>query len=207
MMDIALKKSYDERFDAVRTLNQQDLLPETDQSPLSEAGEGAFFTYMDQTYVIREKALYEETSEDFKTRKGYIVTELTCLNIDTGDTAYFEWEIDDDLEISVTLERTGFKHLTDDAGEGVDGDDLDQIIQDRDAVLFKGEKFWYEDDWAAIYQRSGKEEQVFLVEFENESGTRFLTIEEWQGSGREAYQIYTSQPVTPGHITLVSKGA
>ena len=45
-----------------------------------------------------------------------------------------------------------------------------------------------------------------MYEFENENHTRFLTIEEWSGSGREEYQIYTSSPVDPDMIGLISKG-
>ncbi len=46
-----------------------------------------------------------------------------------------------------------------------------------------------------------------MYEFENEAGSLFLTIEEWQGSSREEYRIYTSVPVNPDSITLISKGA
>ncbi|MCP4024349.1 MAG: DUF4178 domain-containing protein, partial [Desulfobacteraceae bacterium] len=132
----------------------------------------------------------------------------TCLCLETGETFNFEWEYDDELEIAMTLERLSFRNLKDEAGENIDEDDLDQIADDKDAVVFNQEKFWYEDDWAAIYLRGTKEEKVYMYEFENEGALKFLTIEEWDsGSGKESYQIYTSLPVEPGNIRVLSKGA
>ncbi len=208
MLDPALKKSFEERFAIVRTLTPDVLVTEADQMSLTlqDVKEGAFFIHGDKTFFVKEAARYEETSEDFKTRQGYFLTELTCLCMETFETVHFEWEFDDELEIAMTDERISFRPLTDEAGESIDEDDLDQIAQDKDLILYNGEKFWYEDDWAAIYQKGAREEKVFVYEFENEGGTRFLTIEEWTGSGKDEYQIYLSRPVSPGQITILSKG-
>ena len=146
-------------------------------------------------------------SEDFATRQDYFITELTCLCLETGIVSYFEWQVDDELEISVTLEHTRFKHIKDEEGNAVDEDDLDQIAEDRDAIVYSGQTFWYEDDWAALYQRNGREEKVYMYEFENEGGSLSLTIEEWSGSGRDEYKIYLSKSVAPDQITIMSKGA
>ncbi len=206
MIDPAVKKSYEERFSIIRTLTPGALISGDQQMKLTlkDIGPGAFFRFENQNFYVKETAVYEETSEDFKTRQGYTVTELTCLCLETGETAFFEWEFDDELEISLTQERISFRQLTDEDGESIDEDDLDQIADDQDAVVYKGEKFWYEDDWAAIYERGGREEQLFVYEFENEAGNRFLSIEEWQGPGKEEYQIYTSRPVAPGAINIIA---
>ncbi len=206
MLDTATRQSFQQRFSLIRGLEKEDLAPAGNTFTLQDAGEGAFFELDNQTYVVREISRYEETSEDFKTPQGYYIYELTCFNLDTGETTHFEWEYDDELEIAMTLERFSFRHLTDDAGEAVDEDDLDQIAEDKDSVVLKNETFWYEDDWAAVYQRGSKTEKVYFYEFENQSHTRFLTIEEWQGSSRDEYRIYTSVPVNPAQIRMVSKG-
>ncbi|WP_022666127.1 DUF4178 domain-containing protein [Desulfospira joergensenii] len=208
MLDPGVEKSFEERFSIVRTLSPAALVPEPEQMRLTlqDAGAQSFFTFMGKTYHVRDAARYEETSEDFKTREGYFLTELTCLCMETGETAHIEWEFDDELEIALTDERISFRHLSDEAGESIDGDDLDQIAEDKDAILYKGEKFWYEDDWAAIYQGRTREEKVYVYEFENEAQNRFLTIEEWQGSGKEEYQIYTSRPVAPDQIRILTRG-
>lgn len=206
MLDTATQKSFQQRFSAIRTLDKNALVPDPSAVSFKEIGKSGFFEYMGNTWYVQDLNKYEETSEDFKSKKGYFIYELTCLCLETGQTANFEWEFDDELEVSMTLDRLSFRNLKDDAGEGIDEDDLDQIADDKDVIVVGGEKFWYEDDWAALYYKGAKEEKVYMYEFENESHTKFLTIEEWSGSGKEQYQIYTSTPVNPDSIDMISKG-
>ncbi|WP_457551711.1 DUF4178 domain-containing protein [Desulfobacula sp.] len=208
MLDIATQKSFQERFSTIRTLKKENLVSEPERIGLSfkDAAVHSFFEYLGDTYFVKALNKYEETSDDFKSKKGYFIYELTCLCLETGKTVHFEWEFDDELEVSMTLERLSFRHLKDDAGEAIDEDDLDQIAEDKDVVVINGEKFWYEDDWASVYYRGTQEEKVYMYEFENKSQTKFLTIEEWSGSGKDEYQIYTSSPVNPDNINIISKG-
>jgi len=209
MIDTAVKKSFDQRFSLVRTLEKDKLVPESDQMSLTlmNAEKGSFFICFGDTYYVKEKNRYQEMSEDFTTPQNYFTTELTCLCLETGQMGHFEWEFDDELEVSITLEQTSFKYIKDEEGQAVDEDDLDQIAEDKDAIVYAGQKFWYEDDWAALYLRDGKEEKVYMYEFENEGGSLSLTIEEWTGSGRDEYKIYLSKSVEPEQITIMSKGA
>ncbi len=208
MIDIATQKSFKERFTAIRSLKKKQLVSTAQKTSLTlkDVGQDSFFEYLDNTYFITDLNKYEETSDDFKSKKGYFIYELSCLCFETGKTINFEWEFDDELEISMTLERLSFRNLKDDAGESIDEDDLDQIADDKDVILINGEKFWYEDDWASIYYRGSREEKVYMYEFENENHTKFLTIEEWSGSGKDEYQIYTSSPVIPNNISIISRG-
>ncbi|MBU8909760.1 MAG: DUF4178 domain-containing protein [Desulfobacterales bacterium] len=208
MLDIAAQKSFQERLSAIRTLTKDQLVSGQEKILLTikDARRNSFFEYLGNTYFIKDLNKYEETSDDFKSKKGYFITELTCLCLETGQTTNFEWEFDDELEVSMTLERLSFRNLKDDEGESIDEDDLDQIADDKDVIVINGEKFWYEDDWASLYYRGNREEKVYMYEFENESHTKFLTIEEWSGSGRDEYQIYTSSPVDPDSISIISKG-
>ncbi|MCK5836947.1 MAG: DUF4178 domain-containing protein [Desulfobacula sp.] len=208
MLDMATQKSFQERFSAIRTLKKDHLVTRQKNAVLSieDAGIHSFFEYLGNTYFVKALNKYEETSDDFKTKKGYFIYELTCLCLETGQSTNFEWEFDDVLEVSMTLERLSFRDLKDDEGAVIDEDDLDQIADDKDGIVINGETFWYEDDWASVYHRGETQEKVYMYEFENENHTRFLTIEEWSGSGREEYQIYTSSPVDPDMIGLISKG-
>jgi hypothetical protein len=208
MLDIATQKSFQERLGAIRTLEKENLVSDKERVLLSikDAGNNSFFEYLGSTYFVKSLYKYEETSDDFKIKKGYFIYELTCLCLETGQTVHFEWEFDDELEVSLTLERLSFRNLKDDAGEAIDEDDLDQIADDKDVIVINGEKFWYEDDWASVYYGGTKQEKVYMYEFENESHTKFLTIEEWSGSGKDEYQIYTSSPVEPASINIISKG-
>ncbi len=208
MLDIATQKSFKERFTAIRSLKKTQLVSLSQRMSLTikDARLHSFFEYLGKTWFITDLSKYEETSDDFKSKKGYFIYELTCLCLETGKTVNFEWEFDDELEISMTLDRLSFRNLKDDAGESIDEDDLDQIADDKDVVVINGENFWYEDDWASIYYRGSKEEKVYMYEFENENHTKFLTIEEWSGSGKDEYQIFTSSPVDPNAISIISRG-
>jgi hypothetical protein len=210
MLDTATMKSFQERFSFIRKLEPNHLVPEKEADSLTmmDLKPGSFFNYLPKTYYVKEINQYQGTSDDFKNKKDFFVSELTCLCLETGDLINFEWEYDDELEISMTEERLSFRDLKDDEGQAIDEDDLDQIAEDKDAVLVNKENFWYEDDWASVYQRGSKEENVYMYEFEKDGGSKFLTIEEWDsGSGKESYQIYTSLPVEPGNISVLSKGA
>ncbi len=220
MLDASEQKSFEERFTLIRTLEKNQLLsPEQSiGATITTACGGSFFTCMGQTFFVKQISRYQETSEDYSHMLDYEVHELTCLCMETGKTVYFEWEYDDELEVTKTIESIKFSQLTDDNGEKIDHDDLDQIVEDEDMVIYQGKKFWYEDDWAAIYQReetSEKKEPVYFYEFQEENQPLFLTIERWaqsskdssHGRSKKEYQIFISQPVSPGEITLITKGA
>ncbi|MCG8689082.1 MAG: DUF4178 domain-containing protein [Desulfobacterales bacterium] len=209
MINTADKKSFDQRFSLIRTIDPEKMVSEEEQNSLTirDAQQGSFFTCFGDTYYVKEKNSYQETSEDFSKPQDYTVTELTCLCLETGATGHFEWEYDDELEVSITLDQTNFKRLTDEEGQPIDEDDLDQIVSDEDSIVYAGEKFFYDDDWAAIYRRGGKEEQVFLYEFANDSASLSITIEEWTGGSKDEYRIYISKPIVPEEITIMTKGA
>ncbi|WDP84534.1 MAG: DUF4178 domain-containing protein [Desulfobacter sp.] len=208
MLSIIDTKSFDQRFSLIRTLSPERLVSQQEASELTimDAQKGDFFNCFGDTYYIKEKTIYQETSEDFATPQDYSMTELTCLCLENGHTGHFEWEYDDELSVSITLNQTKFKRLADEEGQAIDEDDLDQIVEDEDTIVYAGEKFFYEDDWAAVYQRDNKQEQVYMYEFENDSGTLSITIEEWKGSAKDEYKIYISKPIVPEEITIMTKG-
>jgi hypothetical protein len=208
MISVSDQKSFDQRFSLIRTLAPDKVLSPEEQTRLTimDAGVGDCFTCLGNTYFIQEINKYQETSGDYSKLKDYFVTELTCLCLETGAVGHFEWEIDDELEVSVTLNQTKFNRLTDDEGQPIDEDDLDQIVEDEDSIVYAGETFEYDDDWAAVYRRNDKEERVYMYEFVNDLSSMSLTIEEWQDEDKEEYRIYLSKPVVPAELTLISRG-
>ena len=208
MINPADKKSFDQRFFLIRTLDRDRLVSESEQTDLTimDTEKGSFFSLFEDTYYVKEKNQYQEMSEDFSRSLDYTVTELTCLCMETGHIGHIEWEYDDELEVSITLDQTNFKRLTDDEGQPIDEDDLGQIVEDEDTIVYAGETFHYDDDWAAVYTREGKEERVYLYEFINEPGTLTITIEEWTGDGKDEYKIYIAKKVIPGEVTILSRG-
>ena len=208
MLDTPTQRSFEQRFAVVRSLKQEDLILPREQARLTlmDVAPKSFFTFLDETYYVQKLAQYHETDAQFAKRTGFVTTELTCLCLGNGNTAHFEFEFDDHLEVSLTLWTIKFRDLTDEGGLDIDEDDLDQIADDKDVVIYQGEKFWYDDDWAAVYMDGDTQEQVHVYEFENEAGNSTITIEEWCGSGREEYKLYVSKPVDSREFTLVSRG-
>jgi hypothetical protein len=208
MINTADKKSFDKRFALIRKLDKPMLTNQQEQLDLTimDAGVGTFFTCFSDTYYVTQVSQYQETTDDFKTPKDFFVTELACLCLETGHTGHFEWEYDDTLEVSITLDQTSFKRITDEEGQAVDQDDLDQIVDDEDTIVYAGEKFFYDDDWAALYKKpSGKSEAVYMYEFKNDSSTLSITIEEWTGSAKDEYRIYIAKSVRPDEITILGR--
>jgi hypothetical protein len=211
-LDPASKRSYDERFSTVRQITASMLIPEQDQYKLTvkDLKRGGVFRFQGKTYVVLRIGWYNEADDQFN-KKKFITYELNCLCLENGEKRDIEWEEDDGLQVSITSQRLSFRELTDDAGEAIDEDDLDQIVDDDDCIVFQGEKYWVDDDWAALYYRTEDDdepEKVYMYEFMNESKTKGVTIEEWDsGSGKEEYQIYGSRPVNPDDfIILATKG-
>jgi len=208
MISVSEQKSFDQRFSIIRTLTPDKLLSRKEQTRLTimDADAGDCFTCLGSTCFIQEINKYQEASEDYSKLKNYFVTELTCLCLETGAINHFEWEIDDELEVCITLDQIKFRQLADEDGQPIDEDDLDQIVDDEDSIVYAGETFDYDDDWAAVYRRNGNEEYVYMYEFVNERSSLFITIEEWQDGDKEEYRIYISKPVNPAELTLISRG-
>ena len=208
MIKPAEKKSFDQRFALIRTLDRDRLVSEDDQADLTlvDADKGTFFSLFEDTYYVMEKNLYQEMSEDFSKPMDHTVTELTCICLETGHKGHFEWELGDELEIFITLDQTNFKRLTDEEGQAIDEDDLSQIVAAKDSIIYAGEAFRYDDDWVAVYKQEGRKEQVYLCEFVNAPGTLTLTVEEWTRSEKAEYRIYIAKKVIPGEITILSLG-
>lgn len=208
MISVSEQKSFEQRFSLIRTLSPDTVLPKEEQDRLTimDAGQGDCFTCFGSTYIIQEISTYQEAGDDYSTLKDHLVTELTCLCLESGAVGHFGWEVDDQLEVSITLNQTQFKRLTDNKGQPIDEDDLGQIVAGENSIAYAGETFDYDDDWAAVYRGNGKEEQVYMYEFVNNRSAMSITIEEWQDQGKKGYRIYISKSVNPAELTLISRG-
>jgi len=210
MFDPSILDSFQYRVERIRKIRPEDLVLEKNRGRLTvmDVKPNGFFELEGRHYSVSEICTYEETSEDYARKLDYTVTEMVCLEMETGKTVHVEFEFDDELEVTVSMERISFSDLVDEAGEAVDSDDLDQIVGDHDLLVFGSEKFWYEDDWAAVYNCREKAEKVMMYEFENESGTKYLTVEEWEPDTKKPeYRIFLSRPVSLSKIRIITRGA
>lgn len=207
MIDTALKNSFDQRFSLIRSLDPSHLASESEQASLTlmDAGPGSFFTWLEDTYYVNEENIYRKTDENFSSRLDCFATELNCINLETGASGHFELKYGDELKISIILDQIGFKRITNDQGQEIDGDDMDQIAENNDCLVYAGEKFCFEADRAAFYQAGDKEEKIILYKFKNESETMGITIKESTGPDEKEYKIYISKFLEPDQLSILTK--
>lgn len=210
-MDAALRRKFDAQFAAARSLDPDMVIPvnERYKFTVEDAGKGDFIRYDGKTWLVQEMGVYKESNEKFTKTSGDPWTELKLLCLETGEAANIEWEKDDELEVHFTVKEIRFKDLTDDEKGAIDEDDLDDLAEEEDSIFFEGAEYEYDDDYPALYFRSGSEsnkEKVYFYEFLSKAGTG-ITIEEWDsGSGREEYNLYLSRKVDPESFELTVRG-
>lgn len=210
-LDAATKRSFAERFDAIRRLSPDTIIPDEDRwkASIKDSVPGDFLIFDGKTWIIKQIGKYYEFSDDFKKKKKYNWTELRMFAIETGEVKNIEWEIDDELEIVITSEKLVFSQLKDDEGENIDEDDLDEIADNKWSILYNGIEYEYSDDYAAKYYLDCKNEDsdnLYSYDFMSKDKT-MITIEEWDsGSGDETYEIYTSRTADESEFEFLTKG-
>jgi hypothetical protein len=209
-LDAAAQRSFAERFDAIRSLSPETLIPPEDRwkASVKDLALGDFLVFDNKTWIIRQIGIYYEFSDDFKKKKKYHWTELRMFAIETGEVKQIEWEFDDELEIVITSEKLDFPQLKDDEGERIDEDDLDEIADNKWSILYNGTEFAYSDDYGAKYYpdcKSKASDNLYLYDFLSQD-KQMITIEEWDsGSGDETYEIYTSRIAAESEFEILTK--
>jgi hypothetical protein len=203
-------KSLKTRFDAIRTLQQAHLIPETDRYRYSikDLKVGGFIRVEGCVCFVTRHGRYDEYDESYKKKQGYSAHEFRLLNLENGEIINIEWEEDDELKVFISTEMLSFSDLCDELGEDIDEDDLDDIVGDEDCVVFDSMVFDYEEDWAAKYFPEGqsKAEKAYIYEFSGTDGIG-ITIEEWgDGEKQSDYEIWLTRRIDPDAIEIISLG-
>lgn len=203
----SFKRNYSRRLERLRTLKANRLVPQNRRYSFSikDVKAGGFLKFEGMTYKVESISVYRETDEDFVKELDYVFYELKLFCLETGEIFNMEWEEDDEVEASLTIKKLRFTDLSDDAGESIDEDDLDQISEDEDSVFFNGTEFYYDDDYACFYYRDGgdKKDKVYFYEFVADDETS-VCIEEWISNNKESYEIYYSRKINPDEIEVLA---
>ena len=190
-------------LEKIRSIDSVISPSERHKYSIKDAKVGTVLKIEDEYWLVEDIAKYIETTEDFKKDKDWIVTELKLLSLRDGRIVYLEYEEDDEIEVTITDQELKFKDLSDDLGEAIDEDDLDEIADQEDSIFFKGEEYAYDDDWAARYEPSkGKEYNVYFYDFE--AGEYGITIEEWQDDDSCEYSIWRYKYLPEEMIEIVA---
>lgn len=138
-------------------------------------------------YVVEDKTWYDED--------GWEWPELKLKNLNTDETHYLEWELDDELEIYLSTEKVDIEKL------GLDKKESDfSKVKSLKKIDLYGVKFKYDDDYTAMWDNSFK---VKFFDFYSKKTDQNLAIEYWyegkdksKGFKVEAYLCNQVRPVS-----------
>ncbi|PIE44504.1 MAG: hypothetical protein CSA50_00185 [Gammaproteobacteria bacterium] len=196
------------RIDAIRQLHPTP--PEQrKRNKIQNLLAGGFVTIEDKTYQVKSVAYYLEVKwKNFAAKKtDYWITELELFNLHTGAKTYLEWEIDDDLEISLTdclVKMREIRYL----GNSLTQTALKEIADEESGeVTVNGKRFHYveEDTWAGRYAKDKRKDGLPMraYEFEGEQGS-YLTIETWHDDDdRPDREAFLSRVIEPSAIEIL----
>ena len=216
MLDQTERSAFDARFAALWSVDATAVIPQAARHAVSvtEMKSGGMLRIGVEVFVVTKTATNTEMDDKFKKKKDYVVTELVLFSLQTGETRYLEWVVDDGVEISLTERKLSQKEisqrLTYDDGEVIDIDDIDEIAEKKWEIVFQGKTYDYDDDWPAQYQSSdGRVSMVYFYEF-GDAKTGWLTVEAWSSDGKESgaweYEVYVSRDLSPSQIEVLVTG-
>jgi hypothetical protein len=212
MIDAGERQRFDLRFGEIRLIDPAQILGPKKRLKYSikDVGIGGVLRFDKKTFRVTATSVYQETDDKFRREKQYIVTELALFCLETGETQYIEWEIDDQLEICFTTRELSAKELSYDNYEPVDFDDIDEMADEEETLILDNVTYDYDDDWSAKWRASdGRNSCVFMVDFGN-AHIGWITIEGWSEDGDEngdwEYQAFHSINIAPTSIEILSLG-
>ena len=198
-----------ERIEAIRQL--EPLAPlERNKLQIEDLKAGGFLKVKGITFQVKSLGYYLDVKwKDFSHRKSeYWVTELELLNLHNGEIKYFEWERDDELELSLTEELVKIRDIKF-SGNPLSHSHLATIAdQEEGTVSFKGVNFHYveDDTWAGRYSKNKRKDGAPMraYEFEGDNGT-FLTVEAWHEDDGERpdREAFLSRPLRVSDIEIL----
>ncbi len=199
------------RYDLLRLLQA---IPKDERKSLSlmDVKQGGFLKLEKTIYYVEQLSKYLETKwEKFTKKKNdYFVTELTLVDVETGEKKYVEWEYDDELEIYETVKTLKMRDFRC-HGERVNQSILEDIAEEEEGVItYNGKNFYYSEDdtWAAKWFKDEETKTgipVRFFEFSSDDDD-YLTIEVWYdtvSADRGEKEAFLSKDVSVKQIEIL----
>jgi translation elongation factor P/translation initiation factor 5A len=164
---------------------------------IEDLKEGSFFFYNQELLKVKLITTYKD-------KQGWEWYELECFSINSGKTIYFEYEIDDYIEVSITIKEINFRDLN------ISSDKIEEMADlESGSIIYDSIKFNYDDDYSAKWTKKIDnkkiEEKVYFYDFYSTETGLTLTIEEWkEGKGNYEYKAYLSKDINYRDIIIVS---
>lgn len=199
-----------DRLKAIRGLNP---VAEKDRAELeiTSLKKGGYIDLNGQTWKVINKFMYLDVKwKNFKRRKNdYWVTEFELFSLNTGESIYIEWEIDDNLEICQTDAMIKLRDIKYN-GKNINRKDLEYIADEEEGeVSVNGTTYAYSEDntWAGLFYKDTTEKEgipMRAYEFEANSGKN-LTVETWHedDDDRPEREAFLSHPIKSQSIVVL----
>jgi hypothetical protein len=114
---------------------------------------------------------------------------------------WIDLEEDDGLQLGITLKKLKLRDI------GISKSKLAEMDKNEEGeIKYLGETYYYEESDNAIFYRNGDEnagEEFYYWEFENDEGTKFISIEQWSDGSIE---VSYSEPIKDHQVTIFSLG-
>lgn len=176
--------NIESRLKAIRGLEP---LPEKERASynITDIKKGGYMELDGETWKVINVFMYLDVKwSNFKPRKNdYWITELELFSLNTGETIYVEWELDDKLEICRTDALVKMRDIQFE-GKSLKSSDLEYIADEEEGdVQVNGVRYSYSEDdtWAGLFFKGRGEKTgvpMRAYEFESSAG-KFLTVETW----------------------------
>lgn len=214
LLTVQQKRQFDQQFERIRSLDPTSVVPESERHRLTikDVKFGGVLKMDERHFMVTSIGRYTEmTDESYSKATAWQWFELKLFCLETAEIKFLEWEEDDEIEISTTIEKVDFQNLKDDMDDAIDEDDLEEIVDKRESILYGGTTYAYSNDYPVTFQRDvndSKSEKlnVYFYSFKANE-TEQLTIEEWQlGGDKYSYDVFISRAVDPNSIEVLVKG-
>ena len=186
-------RRIDRQFDAVRGMPEPIPPRERYRHGIQDLATGSYLRCKGQLYQVVGISEYREKNEKW--------AELECFSLTSGETTTFEWEQDDEIEISINGPGMSLAEV------GVSADQVEEMSDEEEGkISFDGRTYHYDDDYGATYFRGGSSEgeKVYFYDFETKDEKFCLSVEEWgdESAGYE-YKAFVSEYLEPDAIEVV----
>ncbi len=206
------RKTLANRKTAIRGLTP---LPQEQrhQFNISDVKASAYIQFNQKIYSVEGLSRYQEYNWKLTKAKKYESWELDLFCLNNGERINIEWEKDDKIDVSITLNKIKLSALQNEDNSDIKSKDLEHIVENENSLFLNGKEFAYDDDWAAQYYRDNGTDGINVRFYEFiASDETCLTIEEWMdGSPKDPdtdfdYEVFLSQPLDPDSIEVLAKG-
>ncbi len=184
--------NLEKMLNEIRTIENPVDKKERIKKDITKCKIGDVISIKDECFKIMERNKYQESSWQWFEYKLY--------SLKDGRTLFLEWEIDDEVELTLyyatpTLKETG---LTPEMLKKFDDDE-------EGSFLWNSKTMIYEESDKALFFRgeNTKGEAFYYWDFEDDSESMFFSVEKWD----DGYEVFIGKEIEASTINILAQKA